>query len=150
MKTSVPLLVLAVVFTACSNPTDPSAKAVSERVDMLTKSPESQAAALRELEAMDDAAVPFIVGHLGDTRPLAEPRMSLINHAADAFEGLRHYSPDSVHDALSALLNQITGESFEFVYNGAAAKDRTSNQMRWVAWCSEKYRAKASFCAKST
>lgn len=136
MKASILLLVLVVAFTACSSSGDPLAKAVSGQVDKLTKTPEGQEVALRELEAMGDAAVPFIVGHLGDTRPLAEPRMSLVNHAADAFEGLRHYSPKSVHDALSALLNQITVESFE-------------NQARWVAWCKEKYREKASYCVKS-
>jgi hypothetical protein len=149
MKISVVLLILDGALTACSNGSDPLAKDVSERVERLTMSPERQEAALRELEAMGGAAVPFIVSHLGDIRPLAEQRMSLVNQAADAFEGSRHYSPQSVHDALSALLNQITGESFEFVYNGATAEQRTSNQTRWVAWCKEKYRERASYCAKS-
>jgi len=149
MKNSILLLVIVVGLTACANKSDPMAKAVSERVEDLTRTPATQERALHELEEMGSAAVPFIVGHLGDVRLLAEPRMTLVNHASDAFEGLRHYGPKTVHDALSAVLNQLTGESFEFVYGGATAKKRASNQARWVAWCQQKYRETAPYCARS-
>jgi len=146
------LLFLLFALAACSvrsNSADFLAKQVAEQVENLTKAPASQERALHELEAMGDAAVPFIVGHLGDTRPLAEPRMSLVNHASDAFEGLRHYGPDTVHDALSAVLNQITGQSFEFVYNGATAEERNLNRTHWVTWCQARYHESAPSCAKS-
>lgn len=149
MKSSILLLVFVVGLTACVSQSDSMAKAVSERVEDLTKTPASQERALRELEEMGSSAVPFIVGHLGDVRSLAEPRMSLVNHASDVFEGLRHYSPKTVHDALSAVLNQLTGESFEFVYSGATAEKRASNQTRWTAWCQQNYRETASYCARS-
>src|SRR5215475_5474831 len=71
--------------------------------------------AFKSLESLGAAAVPYIVGHLDDVRPLPIKAISLENKTPDAFEGLRHYRPSVVHDALSAILNQITGESFEFV-----------------------------------
>jgi len=37
---------------------------------------------------------------------------------------MRHYAPQVVVDALAAILNQITGQHFGFIYNGATEVER--------------------------
>lgn len=73
--------------------------------------------------------------------------MSLANETPGAFEGRRHYSPNAVHDALAAVLNQLTGENFVFVYNGATQQERESNRRKWVGWCQEKFPTQAAICS---
>jgi len=84
-----------------------------------------------ELEGLGMAAVPAIVAQLDDRRPLSFPEISLVNHAPDAFEGIRHYGPDQIVDALAAILNQIAGPSFESIYNGGSEADRRSAVYAW-------------------
>jgi hypothetical protein len=50
---------------------------------------------------------------MDDRRSLPDPRISLKNKSPQAFEGLRHYGPQEVVDALAAILNQITGQKFK-------------------------------------
>jgi hypothetical protein len=57
--------------------------------------------------------------------------ISLENESPDAFEGLRHYGPEKVVDALAAILNQITGQDFGFIYNGATEAQRTQAVQGW-------------------
>jgi hypothetical protein len=102
--------------------------------------------AFKALESLGAAGVPYIVAHLGDVRPLPVQAMSLENKSPKAFESLRHYGPKVVHDALSAILNQITGESFEFVYNGASVEARQRDSKAWRAWCAKKYPQQATIC----
>jgi hypothetical protein len=78
-------------------------------------------AALEELSA---AAVPAVVALMDDRRPLVEQQISLVNGARDAFEDIRHYGPEQVVDALAAILNQISGASFGFIYNGGPDSQR--------------------------
>ncbi|MGH8033144.1 MAG: hypothetical protein ACREO8_12480 [Luteimonas sp.] len=120
---------------------------VSRLVDETTKSARSQEKALTELGKLGQPAVPYLVGHLGDMRPLARSEISLTNSASNSFEGLRHYSPDTVHDALAAILNQITGKSFEFVYNGATPEEREKNRHNWIDWCKSAYPNEAEECS---
>ena len=56
---------------------------------------------------------------------------SLKNKSPEAFEGLRHYGPQKVVDALAAILNQITGQNFGFIYNGATDAERTKTVRGW-------------------
>lgn len=103
---------------------DSVATKTAELVDATTSTSRRQMQALGELEAMGEVVVPYLVAHLDDMRPLATDRISLVNKSPDAFEAFRHYSPKVVHDALAAILNQITGNSFVFVYNGATSQQR--------------------------
>ena len=68
---------------------------------------------------------------MDDRRRLPDPRISLRNKSPQAFEGLRHYGPEKVVDALAAILNQITGQHFGFIYNGATDAERTQTVRRW-------------------
>lgn len=111
-----------------------------------TVTPGGEQPAFTELEALGTPAVPYIVGHLGDMRPLPEAELSLSNASPTAFEGIRHYSPETVHDALAAILNQLSGQNFEFVYNGASMHERQANTAQWRAWCVGNFPTQASVC----
>ena len=52
-----------------------------------------------------------------------------------------------VHDALSALLNQITGKNFDYVYNGASTEGRERNRRSWIAWCKTTYPDELKACS---
>ena len=60
---------------------------------------------------------------------------------------MRQYAPQTVHDALSAILNQITGEFFVAVENGATSAARAQDKRQWQEWCARKYLDKADVCA---
>ena len=68
---------------------------------------------------------------MDDRRKLPVPRISLRNKSPQEFEGLRHYGPEEVVDALAAILNQITGQHFGFIYNGATDAERTKTVRAW-------------------
>lgn len=99
---------------------------VDETVDV-----QKEVSAFAELENLGDAGVPYLVGHLADSRPLPIRAISLTNKAPGAFEGLRDFAPETVHDALAAILNQLTGQSFGNVYNGASRETRQNNVLAW-------------------
>ena len=68
---------------------------------------------------------------MDDRRALTNPTISLVNHSPDAFEGIRHYGPKVMVDALVAVLNQVTGESFGFIYNGGTTQERDAAVRGW-------------------
>lgn len=98
--------------------------------------PEKQQAIFQKLERLGREGVPAIVAQMDDRRPLAHPRISLVNHAPDAFEGLRHYGPELVVDALDAILNQITGFG-GFVLNGGSERERQSAVSAWRVYAAD-------------
>jgi hypothetical protein len=87
--------------------------------------------AFADLESLGCPAVPAIIERMDDRRKLPDPRISLRNKSPDAFEGLRHYGPEKVVDALAAILNQITGQHFGFIYNGATDAERVKTIRGW-------------------
>lgn len=142
------MFVLTCVMAGCAtspSPRDDTASQVAALVDQTTIKNEEQTA-FAKLEALGPSAVPYLVGHLDDMRPLPEHDIGLTNASPDAFEGLRHYSPETVHDALAAILNQLTGQSFVAVYNGASPRERQANVDQWRAWCATKFPAMAGTC----
>ncbi|QWT21238.1 hypothetical protein KPL74_04370 [Bacillus sp. NP157] len=139
-------LVLAVAGCATAPVvTDPMAAKVRRLVDDTTHE-RREAQAFASLEQLGPPAVPYIVGQLGDMRKLPIEQIDLANHAPDAFESIRHYGPQVVHDALAAILNQVTGQHFGFVYNGATDAQRADNRQQWVTWCVATYPAQATTC----
>lgn len=136
---------LGSTFALAQVTTDPIAAKVSALVeDTLVKGREQQA--FSDLERMGMEAAPYLVGHLNDFRPLPVQRISLVNKSPKAFEGLRHYGPKVVHDALSAILNQISGQHFEFVYNGASDAERKKNLEGWRSWCVRAFPEQTRVC----
>lgn len=141
------LLGLPIAGCATSPPSpDPMARKVAALVDRAT-SPRTETQAFEQLQSLGPDAVPYIVRQPGDMRPLPIKQIELANGSSGAFEGVRHYAPEAVHDALSAILNQLTGVSFEFVYNGATPETRAMDRARWQAWCVRAYPAKALVCS---
>jgi hypothetical protein len=145
-KTAVTAAALCLVsITAACATADPRSDEVNTLIgEMLRKDSEQQA--FQRLEALGNDGVPYMVGHLDDLRPLPEARISLVNYSPKAFEGIRHYGPKTVHDALSAILNQVTRQHFEFVYNGATNEVRAKNTAGWRAWCVKSFPEKAVAC----
>ncbi|KZC23962.1 hypothetical protein RHOFW104T7_11220 [Rhodanobacter thiooxydans] len=141
------LLALPIVGCATSSPSsDSMARRVAALVDETTN-PRTEMQAFEQLETLGPDAAPYIVHHLGDMRPLPIKEIELANGSPAAFEGVRHYALEVVHDVLSAILNQISGVSFEFVYNGATSRTREMDKVRWQTWCASTYPAKAVICS---
>ena len=115
---------------------------------MMKEKTERQAfAALEALRGCP--AVPAIIERMDDRRTLPVPRISLRNKSPDAFEGMRHYGPQQVVDALAAILNQITGQRFGFIYNGATDRERTKAIQEWRDFLKNTPSAKLCAAARS-
>lgn len=112
---------------ALSSTVDKQVAALIEKT--LNKATEHQAFA--DLEALGCPVVPAIIARMDDRRKLPDPQISLINKSPKAFEGIRHYGPQEVVDALAAILNQLTGQHFGFIYNGATEAERTKTVRGW-------------------
>lgn len=123
-------LLVAFGFALAAAASDDLDKQVAKLIDEMTD-PDSQMIAFAKLEAMGCTAVPSVIPRMDDRRKLPRAGISLENRATDAFEGVRHYSPDVVVDALAAILNQITGEHFGFIYNGASEEERDATIKGW-------------------
>jgi len=91
----------------------------------------TEAQAFQKLEALGCPAVPAIVKHLDDRRKLPVAYIRLQNHSAGAFEAFRQYGPEVLTDALAAILNQITGQHFGFIYNGGTEEERAEVVKGW-------------------
>jgi hypothetical protein len=87
--------------------------------------------AFADLEALGCPAVPAIIRLMDDRRNLPDRQISLRNKSPEAFEGTRHYGPEEVVDALAAILNQVTGQDFGFIFNGAMAEERSKAVKGW-------------------
>jgi hypothetical protein len=103
---------------------------------MVKRSTEHKAFA--ELEALGCPAVPAIIQQMDDRRALPDKYISLRNKSPDAFESMRHYGVDKIVDALDAILNQMTGESFGNIdiHNDVPAQDaeRAKVVRGWRDW----------------
>lgn len=97
---------------------------------------EQQQDVFQKLEALGRDGVPAIVAQMDDRRPLAHSSISLVNHDPNAFEGLRHYGPELVVDALDAILNQITGAGGSVV-NGGSERERQSAVSAWRVYVAD-------------
>lgn len=142
-------MLLTMLACASGRIGDPMGARVASLVDGIAKTENSQERALRELERMGDPAVPYLVSHLDDMRPVASQKIMLMNKSDQSFEAFRHYKPQAVHDIVSAVLNQITGESFEAVYNGGSDLQRQKNIREWTAWCRLSYPSQVDLCGSS-
>ena len=83
------------------------------------------------LERLGAEAVPAIIIHMDNRAALGRESISLKNMSSNAFEGVRHYGPKLVVDALAAILNQITGENFGSIYNGGSEAQRAHTVNGW-------------------
>ena len=98
-----------------------------------------QARIFKALEDLGVEAIPFIVKYMDDRRPLPFDHIALKNNVINMRESVRQYSPILVVDALAAILNQLTGVSFEFIYSGAVDSIRDSAVRSWQAYLADKF-----------
>lgn len=119
------------------SPSTPRYAEVKELIEQLGNvNADEQARIFQQLEALGPEAVPAIIAHMDDRRVLVDQHISLINHSPKAFEGIRHYGPELVVDALDAILNQITGQSFGNIHNGGSEAERASAVNGWRIYAS--------------
>ena len=118
MKAAVFTFVLAVLTHSLNCHCQDSSLKVEKRVRdiinrMVKRSTEHKAFA--NLEALGCPAVPAIIQQMDDRRALPDKHISLTNKSPQAWEGMRHYGVEKVVDALDAILNQLTGQSFGYI-----------------------------------
>lgn len=89
-----------------------------------------QKKAFAQLEALGMAAVPAMIMHMDDRRELPVKAISLRN-SPNSFEEFRHYGPEVLADAIAAILEQVTGESFGTMHNGASEPHRNTEIDAW-------------------
>jgi len=95
------------------------------------KDPDSQQIAFTKLESLGEDGVPAIIAHMDDFRDLPHHRMSLKNPPGH-WEGVRHYGPEKVVDALAAILNQLTEHSYRStIYSGGSDHERRACIDAW-------------------
>ena len=83
-----------------------------------------------DLESLGCPAVPAIIKHMDDRRKLPDPHIERINPPG-AFEGLAHYGPEKIVDALALILANTTGQQFGWIYNGATDTERDQAVHDW-------------------
>jgi hypothetical protein len=129
------LIMVISVITArparCATPEDESTdKRVALLIERMLKI-ETEQKAFSDLESLGCKAVPAIIRRMDDRRLLPDRRISLRNKSPDAFEDIRQYGPEEVVDAFAAILNQLTGQDFGFIYNGGTDEERRTTIQGW-------------------
>jgi hypothetical protein len=99
---------------------------------------DTQENAFRQLAALSQAGVPAMIMLMDDRRPLPVKRISLVKRSPGSFEGVRHYRPEVVVDALAIILNQLTGETFGQIENGASERQRKAEIEGWRVYLSRR------------
>src|SRR5512141_2795777 len=127
------LAALSGTHTPTPVPLASDAKRLVDRV-VAAKTQDDEQAAFNALVRLGCPGVPAGAAYLSDERDLPFHAIGLVNEAPDAVEGLRHYGPETVGDAVAAILNQVTGQHFGFVYNGATPKERAECVRQWRAY----------------
>ena len=125
----------------------PDAAAVSRLIDDTTKDSKAQAHAVQALVGMGKAAVPALVPHLGDGRPLAERSIILPNRPGHIHD--RQFQPWTVHDAVVVLLREIAPQGPVIGSHNTHTVDpgqRAQVKRKWVSWCVGQFPAQADTC----
>ena len=91
---------------------------------------ETQIKSYKKLDWLGEKAVPAIIMLMDDRRNLPAHRITLKIYS-EHWEANREYGPEQVVDALSAILNQITGHSYYSISNGGTVEDRKKDIDAW-------------------
>lgn len=109
---------------------EPLYQNVKVMIDATTRK-KTQMEAFRQLEKLGEKGVPAMIMLMDDRRDLPISAISLQNKAPAAFEAYRQCGPVKVVDVLTAILNQVTGRSFGFIYNGGSERERSATVDGW-------------------
>ena len=116
-------------------PYTPHADSVKTLIeDMLVAS--KAESAFVNLERLGKPAIPTIICQMDDRRELAIKSITFKNNFPNSTEKSRHYTPQVVTDVLAAILNQVTWNSFGYIFDGASEEERISviNGWRIYLW----------------
>ena len=105
-----------------------------------------QATIFKELQAIGEPAVPYIIRYMDDRRPLPFDYIALRNPAGH-FEGIRQYAPKQVVDGLEGVLNQLTGYGGGYIYSGGTDRARDEAVALWRQWCALRWPELAAICS---
>lgn len=112
--------------------TNASDALVKQLLDNLTiKAKQDQA--WDKLMKLKEDQLPFLVKYMNDTRPLNNFNIA-IELPAPAFESIVHYSPPTVLDAVSILLNHKAQVNLRCLPAGGSAAERTATLESWEIW----------------
>jgi hypothetical protein len=142
----IPSVAAAVTPPTPMAPAEDLGPLVAQLVNDTTADSTAQAAAFRRLMGLGRAGVPYVISHLGDTRPLAE--QSIWVHGAPGRDDAQ-YHPWYVHDGLMAVLKEVTGQSKGPLTGHLLPSQRAKNVRKWVAYCTERYPAQAAICQRA-
>ena len=141
MRQVVALATLAVALSAgVARPAAAGEKPASDPVRgaveraLAAKSAEEQQAAFDALDALGCRAAPAIGAALDDGRKLPFRALALGRRAGARSGPAREYAPETVTDALAAILSDLTWQHFGFIYNGATAAERSRAVALWRAY----------------
>ena len=96
-------------------------KRVKKLIDSMASKKNKGESAFKELMKMESEDVPSIILLMDDYRPLVFDNVEVPSRG---WEGIAHYGPVLVVDALAIILPAITNESFGQIYNGGSALER--------------------------
>ncbi|HEY4144154.1 hypothetical protein [Pinirhizobacter sp.] len=125
----------------------PDAATVSRLIDDTTKDSKAQAHAVEVLVGMGRAAVPALVPHLGDGRPLAERSIILPNRPGHVHD--RQFEPWTVHDAVIVLLREVAPQGPAIGSRNLHTVDpgqRAQVKRTWVNWCIGQFPTQSDAC----
>ena len=134
-------LALATISSTAAYAQDNASSQTDKRVAKLIEkmlNERTEHRAFADLEALGCPAVPSIIDRMDDRRDLPDNSISLRNKSRQAWESLRHYRVEKVVDALDAILNQMTGESFGYIDTDKDEKTQDAEREKvvrgWREW----------------
>jgi len=133
---------LSLLLVAASAAAEDPGPKVDRLVEDTTKDAASESRAFDALLRLGNEAVPYIVSHLGDDRRL--PEQSIIIRRPGRED--RQVKPWYVHDGLEFVLTELTGFSMGPQNGHLLQSQREQNTRKWVAWCVDRFPAKAGVC----
>ena len=103
---------------------------VKDLIDEMTDEA-TQQDAVRQLQRLGPRAAPSIIRLMDDRRPLPVGHTMFINTNPRAFEGITHYGPKVVVDALATVLAFMTEQSFGSIESGGSEDQRRAEVSGW-------------------
>jgi hypothetical protein len=82
---------------------------------------------------LDKVQLIALVKFMDDTRSLNNMQIS-IDMPLSGVESIAHYSPPTVLDALSLLLNHKSGANLRCLFSGGSADERKETLESWKIW----------------
>lgn len=92
----------------------PFAAEVAALLELIAEDPDEEALGFAKLLKLGPLAIPAIVRHLDDARPLKNREIILTRNRPDAREPLIRFHPNTMGDALMPVLQQMSGQNFGY------------------------------------